>query len=168
MTDQAGAGIPTRLTSPKGMTAMSMAIVLLMSSVVAESATLTSAEQRDLRAAVYTTPAMLVVPERLLDGVPGPEFVAVPPAVKALYRRKPRPVIETLIKVMEGARPADSARAVAYALALLEGPSVGVLPVRHLEEETYDDPDTARINSRSRWVATVRRTVSEAGRIATR
>jgi hypothetical protein len=147
---------------------MATVAALLLAAAAADPAALSGAEMRDLRAAVYGGDAFLTVPERLVGGVAGPEVVVVPGPVTALHRRKPRAVLVVLLAVVEGGRPADSVRAAAYALALTAGPAVGALPVRHFDEGTYDDPAPARINSRSGWVAGVRRKLAGGDRVAAR
>ncbi len=136
-------------------------------SVAVNGAELTDGEARAVREAAYGGPLLLFTPERP-DGGRGAEMVTVPAGLVTLYQRKPRAVVELLLVVVEGARPSDSVRAAAYALALTDRPTAGALPARHFDEETYDAPDSNRINSRAGWAKAVRAKLAASARQASR
>ena len=81
-----------------------------------------------------------------------------------LYRTHPRPVIELLMRIIDGATPEVSARAAGYAIELLEGPGVGVVVVRLFveDETTYDTVrKDSKITELLHWIRKVNERLNE-------
>jgi len=86
------------------------------------------------------------------------DSVTVPDPLVDLYRTHPRPVIELMLRIIDGATPEVSARAAAYATDLLQGRGVGVVVVRNFfaNEAAYDSIDEAwKMTPRQHWMRKV-------------
>jgi hypothetical protein len=85
----------------------------------------------------------------------------VPEPLAQLYKHHPRPVLDLLLKIMDGGSPKDSVLAAGYAMALLDGPGGGVVCVEHFyfgkHKATYDavDKDWEK-TPRQHWIKKVR------------
>jgi hypothetical protein len=64
-------------------------------------------------------------------------IVAVPEEIEKAYKNKPKATVDLLVVIGSGAAPADSKKAIAYALALVDNPSLGV-PVLAFTDAEWD------------------------------
>ncbi len=105
-------------------TFFALTLVLLAEATVraADSKVALDAEQeQSVRKAVYEGNSAIQFNMRTLQ-----DTLWVPKPLVDLYRTHPRPVVELLLRIIDGADPVVSARAAGYAIELLEGPGVGV------------------------------------------
>lgn len=77
-------------------------------------------KEKVVRDAVYNNDPQTVSPKRDFQSV-----LVIPKPLAELYKTHPRPVIDVLLKIIDGGRPDDSSLAAGYALELLAGPGGG-------------------------------------------
>jgi hypothetical protein len=120
-----------------------------------------AAAEKVVRQAVYDQPPTVEpVPQKDSQGrtvnVPI-TILVVPKPLAELYKRHPRPVLELLLRIMDGANPRESSLAAGYAMELLGGPGRGLVCVEFFNKDTYDavDKDWEK-TPRQHWMKKVR------------
>jgi hypothetical protein len=123
---------------------------------------LSAEEERTLRAAVYDRDIAVGVPR---DGRWAfLEILHIPDSVCAVYREKPVPTLTLLRDIVRGGNPKDAMLAAGYALALVKGPSAGVVCVRG-PRKLFDRVDKAwKITPRQHWVRWIDKLISQQGK----
>ena len=89
-------------------------------------------KEKVVRDAVYNNDPQTVSLKRDFQSV-----LVIPKPLAGLYKAHPKPVVDVLLKVIDGGRPEDSVLAAGYAIELLDGPGGGLLCV----EMFYTDKD---------------------------
>jgi len=141
-----------------------LTLVLLVESTMyaADSKVALDAEQeRIVRKAVYEGISGI---NRNFDAHIPIDTLTVPKPLVELYRTQPRPVIELMLRIIDGAEPEVSARAAGYALELLVQPGVGVIVVmRYFDSQTtYDSiKEGGKITDRQHWMRLVNQRLKE-------
>ena len=125
--------------------------------------TLDPEQERIVRKAVYEGISGI---NRNFDAHMPIDTLTVPKPLAELYRTQPRPVIDLLLRIIDGAEPEVSARAAGYALELLVKPGVGVNVVMHYFDSptTYDSiKEGGKITDRQHWIRKVNERLKEKG-----
>lgn len=81
-------------------------------------------KEKVVRDAVYNNNPLTASPKEDFQSV-----LVIPKPLAELYKAHPKPVVDMLLKVIDGGRPKDSVLAAGYALELLDGPGGGVVCV---------------------------------------
>jgi hypothetical protein len=128
---------------------------LVLASEAKSMPSLDAAEESVVRASVYNETPRVGSNRLEVATVQGELFVPKPLA--DLYKANPRGVLEALSRIIDGARPDDSALAAGYALSLLTHPGVGVVCVTFFEKDKYDiiDKDWEE-TPRQHWLSKIR------------
>jgi len=141
-----------------------LALVLLVESTMHAAdpmVALDAVQERLVRKAVYEGSSAI---QSNLDTLPVQDSLWVPEPLIELYRSHSRPVIELLLRIIDGAEPEVSARAAGYALELLLGPGNGVVVVQHYADNqtTYDTiRKGGKITDRQHWILKVNERLKE-------
>jgi hypothetical protein len=110
---------------------------------------LTADDCAALRAGVYDGELATESPNRDFNSV-----MVLPKAVAAVYRKNPTEARALLVKIADGGNPADSVKAVCYALDLRDGGGAGVPCALLFKTETWDKVDKDwKVTPREHWLA---------------
>jgi hypothetical protein len=145
-----------------GATLSALGLLLLMDSTMhaAEKELVLNTEQeRIVRNSIYEGSSGIETNRQtLLD------YLWVPEPLVNLYRKRPRSVVELMLRIIDGASPDVSARAAGYAFELLFGQGNGVIVVQRYAANptTYDSVrEGGSITDRQHWIRKVKERLNE-------